>query len=152
MLTNHSRTYSIYDDNDFIHNYYERLVLEEILRQSHRVKEGDREFMADVACVALNRLPARYIRHDVDTTFFMSPKDREDTEEKITSAVTDALAYVEGRESAIGFDTSAKEESSGKAIESSDGNSTTNPPRTEKNSIKNGKTATAKNSDKKAKK
>lgn len=99
MLTN-ARNYTLdaYDDVDFIHNYYERLVLQEIFTQSPRVQEGDRDFLADVACVALNRMPPRYIRHDVDMTFFMSPQDIQEIGNKVTSAVTDAIHYVESRE------------------------------------------------------
>lgn len=99
MLTN-ARNYTMdaHDEVDFIHNYYERLVLEEIFAQSPRVQEGDRDFLADVACVALNRMPPRYIRHDVDMTFFMSPQDIQEIGNKVTSAVTDALSYVESRE------------------------------------------------------
>lgn len=99
MLTN-ARNYSLdaYDEIDFIHNYYERLVLQEIFAQSTRVQDGDRDFLADVACVALNRMPPRYIRHDVDMTFFMSPQDMYEIEKKVVHAVTDAINYVESRE------------------------------------------------------
>lgn len=86
------------DDLDFIHNYYERLVIEAIAEQSERAQQGDRDFLADVACVALNRLPPRYIRHDVDMTFFMSPQDIKEIGEKVAQAVTDAINYVESRE------------------------------------------------------
>ncbi len=96
MLTN--RTYVLEDEVDFLHNYYERLVVQEVFDQSERVQQGDRDFLADVACVALNRLPPRYIRHDVDMTFFMSPQDMVEIERKVTNAVTDALNYVESRE------------------------------------------------------
>lgn len=99
MLTN-SRNYNLvaYDEIDFIHNYYERLVLEEIFEQSTRAQEGDRDFLADVACVALNRMPPRYIRHDVDMTFFMSPQDIQEIHNKVVNAVRDAINYVESRE------------------------------------------------------
>ena len=90
--------HKINDEVDFVHNYYERLVLQEIYQQSPRVQNGDRDFLADAACVALNRLPPRYIRHDVDMTFFMSPQDMMEIERKVTQAVTDALNYVESRE------------------------------------------------------
>jgi hypothetical protein len=96
MLT--SRTYFIDDEVDFIHNYYERIVAQEVYDQSTRVQEGDRDFLADVACVALNRLPPRYIRHDVDMTFFMSPQDLAEIERKVAVAVGEAIHYVEGRE------------------------------------------------------
>ena len=54
MLTN-SRNYNLvaYDEIDFIHNYYERLVLEEIFEQSTRAQEGDRDFLADMMAVFL---------------------------------------------------------------------------------------------------
>lgn len=99
MLTN-SRNYNLvaYDEIDFIHNYYERLVLEEIFEQSARARDGDRDFLADAACVALNRMPPRYIRHDVDMTFFMSPQDMQEIHNKVVHAVTDAINYVESRE------------------------------------------------------
>lgn len=96
MLTN--RAYVLDDEVDFLHNYYERLVVQEVHDQSERVQQGDRDFLADVACVALNRLPPRYIRHDVDMTFFMSPQDMVEIERKVSQAVTDALSYVESRE------------------------------------------------------
>lgn len=96
MLTN--RTYVLDDEVDFLHNYYERLVVQEVHDQSERVQQGDRDFLADVACVALNRLPPRYIRHDVDMTFFMSPQDMLEIERKVEQAVSDALNYVESRE------------------------------------------------------
>lgn len=93
-----NRHYTFEEDLDFIHNFYERLVLQEITNTSARVQSGDREFLADAACVALNRLPPRYIRHDVDMTFFMSPQEMHEIEEKIASAVKAAIAYVESRE------------------------------------------------------
>ncbi len=96
MLT--SRSLPIYDETDFVHNYYERQVLQEAVTQSERIQQGDRDFLADVACVALNRLPPRYIRHDVDMTFFMSPQDMMEIEQKVTAAVKEAIAYVEARE------------------------------------------------------
>jgi hypothetical protein len=96
MLTN--RHYVFDEDVDFIHNFYERLVAQEIFDQSTRAQEGDRDFLADVACVALNRMPPRYIRHDVDMTFFMSPQDIQEIERKVSEAVTQAINYVEGRE------------------------------------------------------
>lgn len=96
MLTN--RPYVMADEVDFLHNYYERLVVQEVHDQSERVQQGDRDFLADVSCVALNRLPPRYIRHDVDMTFFMSPQDMVEIASKVSQAVTDALHYVESRE------------------------------------------------------
>ena len=82
---------------DTVHNYYERLVLDEIARTSERAI-ADRDFFADVACVALNRLPPRYIRYDVDMTFFLSPVELQEIHDKVAVAVSSALDYVASRE------------------------------------------------------
>ncbi len=84
---------------DSIHNYYEHLVLEEIVNVSER-SHVDGEFLADTACVALNHLPPRYIRHDVDMTFFMSNEELQEVHNKVETAVAQAIAYVEQREAA----------------------------------------------------
>lgn len=84
--------------SDSVHNYYEHLVFEH-LQQSNERAGTDGDFFADVACVALNRLPPRYVRHDVDMTFFMTPNELEEMSQRITTAVNDAVAYVESRES-----------------------------------------------------
>jgi len=82
---------------DSIHNYYEHLVLEEIHRVNER-SQTDAEFFADCACVALNHLPPRYIRHDVDMTFFMSSEDMEEINKKVRAATQSAIEYVSQRE------------------------------------------------------
>ncbi len=84
---------------DSIHNYYEHLVLEELANTSERART-DSEFLADTACVALNHLPPRYIRHDVDMTFFMSTVELQEIHNKVQSAVAKAVAYVEQSEAA----------------------------------------------------
>ncbi len=82
---------------DTVHNYYERLVLDEIARNCERANE-DRDFFADVACVALNRLPPRYIRYDVDMTFFLSQVELQEIYDKVELAVSTAIDYVSSRE------------------------------------------------------
>lgn len=114
MLTS-NRIYNFNYDPDFVHNYYEKLVMEEVYQQSERVKSGDRDFMADVSCVALNHLPPRYIRHNVDMTFFMSPQEMLEIQSKVSSAVRLALAYVESRER--GPDSELPEPASGSSKE-----------------------------------
>lgn len=81
---------------DSVHNYYERFVFEQILRASDLAAE-DANFFADVACVALNHLPPRYVRFDVDMSFFLSPQEMDEMADKVANAVNDALAYVAGR-------------------------------------------------------
>lgn len=82
---------------DTVHNYYEHLVIAQLLSVSERASK-DPEFLADVSCVALNRLPPRYVRHDVDMTFFLSPTELKEIDDKIAKAVKEALEYVETRE------------------------------------------------------
>lgn len=84
------------NDLDSIHNFYEKLVIAEIIEQSEQAK-SDGDFLADAACVALNHLPPRYIRYDVDMTFFLSPQEQKEIHDKIVRAVTDAISYVEKR-------------------------------------------------------
>lgn len=81
---------------DSIHNFYENLVISEITRQSERAK-SDSDFLADAACVALNHLPPRYIRYDVDMTFFLSPQEQKEIQDKVVIAVRNAITYVEKR-------------------------------------------------------
>ncbi|MCR8923541.1 late competence development ComFB family protein [Dasania sp. GY-MA-18] len=83
-------------DIDSIHNYYETLVLQELQRVLVG-KDVDGEYIADVSCVALNNLPPRYIRHDVDMMFYLSSGERSEINHKVTKAVSDAIAYVNER-------------------------------------------------------
>lgn len=96
MLTRHSALANSIADADTFHNYYENLVLREIQSQLGE-KPVDSDFIADAACVALNHLPPRYVRHDVDMAFYLSPKESAEMEEKVTAAVREAIAFVEQR-------------------------------------------------------
>ena len=87
------------DSFDSIHNHHERAVFELIASSASKYPHvsGSRELLADVACVALNRLPPRYIRHEVDFAFYLSDKERADTERAIAEAVTFAFEFVQAR-------------------------------------------------------
>ncbi len=97
MLMSRPRAPSSHLDTSSVHNYYERLVAEAITQSTPRALE-DEDFLADVSCVALNHLPPRYIRHDVDMSFFMSPTEREETEQKVQQAVNHAIHFVVSHE------------------------------------------------------
>ena len=86
-------------DNDFeqIHNYYERLVFEEVMRRSTRMDDFTTDMLADVACVALNRLPARYVRHDVDLMFYLTEHERHAIEQAMEEAMVFAFQFVRER-------------------------------------------------------
>jgi hypothetical protein len=76
---------------DSIHNYYEQVVFRRVASCAGDYPQlgHDVEALADIACVALNRLPPRYIRNEVDMNFFMSKEDRD----KINAAVDVAVAF-----------------------------------------------------------
>jgi len=80
---------------DNINNYFEKLVIDEIQRLLNEDKlEIDTDFLADVACVALNQLPARYVRHNVDMVFYMTIDERKQYQEVVEEAVMTAVDYV----------------------------------------------------------
>jgi len=79
--------------NNHIRNYYEQLVAEEIIRKTKTGTEVD--YLADVACVALNHLPPRYIRYEVDMAFYTSPNELSETLKMVEKAVSDAIAFVD---------------------------------------------------------
>jgi len=96
MLLNVHPQNKIATDLDSVHNFYEKLVITEVAKQSERAS-ADSDFLADVSCVALNHLPPRYIRYDVDMTFFLSPQEQKEIQDKVANVVKDALAYVSER-------------------------------------------------------
>jgi len=51
----------------------------------------DEDYLQDVACLALNMLPARYVRHDVDMAFFLTSTERNKISEMVTKSVADAI-------------------------------------------------------------
>jgi hypothetical protein len=79
-----------------IRNYYEQLVIR-YLTESKLEQRYDGDFISDLCCLALNNLPARYIRHDVDMAFYLSTEQREKMNADVVTAVTEALAYLTTR-------------------------------------------------------
>lgn len=78
---------------DQIQNYVESLVEEKIYEKLGR--DTDQDKLIDVACVALNQLPARYIRYAVDFVFYMPSEERKQLFDDVEQSVVDAIAYVE---------------------------------------------------------
>ena len=80
---------------DNIHNHYEKLVFDEVLaQQATSGKEFDEGVLEDVVCVALNNLPARYVRHSVDIAFYLTLPEREQMDKLVRNAVKDAFKLV----------------------------------------------------------
>ncbi|AKJ29073.1 late competence development ComFB family protein [Caldimonas brevitalea] len=82
-----------------IRNYYERPVMEAIADATGRYPAVAPEQLPDVACVALNRLPPRYIRHEVDLVFYLTEKERGEIEQAVAEAVSFAFEFVQARHS-----------------------------------------------------
>ncbi len=77
-------------------NYYEHLVANELRKQLKGNKlNKDQDFVEDVACVALNRLPVRYVRHHVDLVYYLTDEEKLSIDEKVTRAVREAIAFVQ---------------------------------------------------------
>ena len=86
-------------DFSSVRNLNERAVHAAVQAHAERYPgiADDQELLADVACVALNRLPPRYIRHQVDYVFYLSESEREASSKALAEAVDDAFGFVQAR-------------------------------------------------------
>ncbi len=78
-----------------VQNYYEKLVFDEIDQQlvaTQGVTEPGT--LEDIACMALNKLPARYFRHNVDMAFFLTSTERNEMAEATRNAVAESARYL----------------------------------------------------------
>ena len=82
-----------------VRNHNERAVFEAVQHHANRYPgvAHNTELLADVACVALNRLAPRYIRHEVDFVFYLSERERGDSERQLQDAVEYAFGFVQAR-------------------------------------------------------
>ena len=95
--TSHQRKYTI--DFSSVQNIDERAVLEAVTAATprHPATSDDDDLLADVACVALNRVQPRYIRHAVDLAFFLTEPERQARERAVDDAVDYAFGFVQAR-------------------------------------------------------
>lgn len=85
-------------DISSIYNHHERAVVEVVRSHTSRYPQmSSEDMLADIACVALNRLPPRYIRHEVDFAFYLTDKERIENERAINEAVAFAFEFVQAR-------------------------------------------------------
>ena len=82
-----------------VHNHNERLVFQAVKKATAKFPHLDQDsaLVADVACVALNRLQPRYIRHEVDFAFYLTEKERGAIDRDIKAAVQFAIEFVQAR-------------------------------------------------------
>jgi hypothetical protein len=79
-------------DND-IHNYYEHLVLERIELLGLNMSKNE-DYLADLCCLALNQIPPRYIRFEVDMSFYLGQSERQQMEMNAVNAVSQAMSFL----------------------------------------------------------
>lgn len=78
-----------------IHNYYEHLVLDYMKSKSpEELGDSNPDFLQDVACYALSKLPARYVRHEIDMAFYLEASERKQMETDVKNVVDEALVYI----------------------------------------------------------
>ena len=82
-----------------VHNYYERLVFEDVAMRAQDPEFHDftPDMLADVACLALNRLPPRYVRHDVDLMFYLTEHERQAMEQALIEVLAFSFGFVRER-------------------------------------------------------
>ena len=86
-------------DFDTVHNHHEHLVYDAVTAIAPRFPSlQDPRLLADVACVALNRVPPRYIRHHVDLAFYLTAKEHAAAAHLIDEAVSYAFEFVQARQ------------------------------------------------------
>ncbi|SFR49621.1 late competence development ComFB family protein [Thiomicrospira sp. ALE5] len=79
---------------DTIHNFYRRHVINEIT--DNYMESGlNEEQLADMGCIALNILPPRYIRHDIDMSFYMTPDEFDEIQMRVKLAVQKAYKRIQ---------------------------------------------------------
>lgn len=79
-----------------IHNFYEHLVLEH-LQENNLNEKYDQDFIADLCCLTLTNLPARYIRHDIDMAFYLKSTERQAMNKEVRDALSYSLLYLKKR-------------------------------------------------------
>ena len=82
-----------------VHNTHEKNIFAAVVAAAPRYPgvSDDPELLADVACVALNRIPPHYIRHSADLAFFTTEKERLAIRRNIDESVDFAFGYVQAR-------------------------------------------------------
>jgi len=78
-----------------ISNFYEKLVIEQIDKTSADQQLNlSYDDIQDIACLALNQLPPRYVRHTIDTLFFIPDEERTQIDSNVEKAVNSAIDKV----------------------------------------------------------
>jgi hypothetical protein len=86
-------------DFSSIRNHHEQAVFRAVMDMLPRFPGvgAQPDLLADVACVALNRLQPRYIRHEVDYAFYLSERERQEQDRQVAESVEFAFGFVQAR-------------------------------------------------------
>ncbi|WP_432454108.1 MULTISPECIES: late competence development ComFB family protein [unclassified Agarivorans] len=76
-----------------VHNFTEFLLGEQLIALDVE-NRCDPERLQDLCCLVLNRLPPRYIRHNVDVLSAISDEERAQLIEKTKLAIEEGLIYL----------------------------------------------------------
>ncbi len=83
-------------DFDSLENYYFRLVVQHIVSEyGHTEMAEIPGALEDVACLALNQLPPRYVRHSIDTAFYLSVEEQQEMIRAVKLSVERAKRFVD---------------------------------------------------------
>jgi len=82
-----------------LYNHHEREVFAAVMDAAPDYPDISisNDLLCDVACVALNRLPPRYIRHAVDFSFYLTEHERLEIDQGIVDSVAYAFNFVGAR-------------------------------------------------------
>ena len=82
--------------DDDIHNYYEQLILERVTELKLE-ENNEADYLADLCCLALNQVPPRYIRYEVDMAFYLPQSERQQMEMNVKNAIDKAMKFLDER-------------------------------------------------------
>jgi hypothetical protein len=81
-----------------IHNFYEPLVIKRLADTlDDEWDQFDEALLNDIACLALNRLPPRYVCHSVDFLSHLSMRELEEIHIQVDAAIRQAADIVRNR-------------------------------------------------------
>jgi hypothetical protein len=82
-----------------VRNHHEQAVFRSVIETASQFPGVAHrpDLLIDVACVALNRLPPRYIRHEADYAYFITERERANNELAVSEAVEYAFGFVQAR-------------------------------------------------------
>ncbi len=76
-------------------NYYEQLVIDQLWKLTEDAVEPiSQGFLEDVACLALNKLPACYVRNPVDKGSYLSDLHYIEMRETVSKVIAEAITQV----------------------------------------------------------